>query len=149
MRTNTHPSKRRQAGFSLVEIMVVVIILGVLAATIVPKFAGTTHDAKVSAAKSHIANYENALERFNLAMDRYPTEEEGLDALVNPPADGDGAWRGPYIKEVIKDPWGMEYQYSNPGTQNFSFDVWSRGADKVDGGEGKDADIGNWSTDGE
>ena len=137
--------QRRLAGFTLLEIMVVVIIIGVLAATIIPQFMGTTHDAKVSAAKADVAQLENALERFNLHMDRYPTMDEGLKVLVEAPAGEDKKWRGPYIKMLRPDPWGNPYQYRVPGMHHTTtFDVWSRGADGQDGGEGPNADIGNW-----
>jgi general secretion pathway protein G len=133
------------AGFTLLEIMVVVIIIGVLAATIIPQFMGTTHDAKVSAAKADVAQLENALERFNLHMDRYPTMDEGLKVLVEAPAGEDKKWRGPYIKVLRPDPWGNPYQYRVPGMHHpTTFDVWSRGADGQDGGEGPNADVGNW-----
>jgi general secretion pathway protein G len=139
-------TNRKDDAFTLIEIMVVVIILGILAATIIPQFVGTTHDAKVSAAKSSIAQLESALERFNVHMDRYPTTEEGLKALVEVPTGEEGKWRGPYIKLLRPDPWGNPYQYKNPGTHNTSgYDLWSRGADGVDGGEGDGADIGNWT----
>lgn len=146
MKLQSIPSHRnRQAGFSLVEIMVVVIVIGVLAATIIPQFVGTTHDAKVSAVKSHIANIESAVERFNIHMDRYPTSEEGLDVLVNAPADAGDIWRGPYLKELIQDPWKHDYQYRSPATRgNGGYDIWSLGADGQEGGEGKAADIGTW-----
>jgi general secretion pathway protein G len=125
--------------------MVVVIILGVLAATIVPKFMTTTHDAKVSAAKAHIAELESALERFYVHMDRYPTTDEGLKLLVEPPTGDDKKWRGPYVQQLRSDPWGTAYQYRCPGLRHTaSFDLWSRGADMADGGEGNGADIGNW-----
>jgi len=140
-----HFCRRRAAGFTLIEIMVVVVIIGVLAATIIPQFIGTTHDAKVSAAKGHVAELESALERFNVHMDRYPTAEEGLKALVEAPSAEDKKWRGPYIKLLRPDPWGNPYQYRSPGIHHAtSFDVWSRGADGADGGEGEAADIGNW-----
>jgi len=130
---------KSSAAFTLIEIMVVVIILGILAATIIPQFMGTTQDAKISAAKSHIAELESAVERFYIQMDRYPTPDEGLKVLVDPPAnDEDKKWRGPYIKQLRDDPWGHPYQYAFPGTHHpTSFDIWSPGAD------GK-ADIGNW-----
>ena len=125
--------------------MVVVIIIGVLAATIIPQFMGTTHDAKVSAAKSDVAQLESAVERFNLHMDRYPTADEGLKVLVEAPTGEDKKWRGPYIKLLRVDPWGNAYQYRAPGIHHATtFDVWSRGADGQDGGEGPNADIGNW-----
>lgn len=135
----------RSAGFTLLEIMVVVIIIGVLAATIIPQFMGTTHDAKVSAAKADVSQLENALERFNLHMDRYPTMDEGLKVLVEAPAGEDKKWRGPYIKLLRPDPWGNPYQYRVPGIHHATtFDVWSRGADGQDGGDGQNADVGNW-----
>ena len=138
--------RNKRGGFTLIEIMVVVVILGVLAATIIPQFMGTTHDAKVSAAKANIAEIESALERFYIHMDRHPTAEEGLKVLVEAPS-GDEAkkWRGPYIKLLRPDPWNNPYQYKYPGTHHAtSFDLWSRGADGADGGEGNGADIGNW-----
>ena len=137
--------QKRSAGFTLLEIMVVVIIIGVLAATIIPQFMGTTHDAKVSAAKADVSQLENALERFNLHMDRYPTMDEGLKVLVEAPAGEDKKWRGPYIKLLRPDPWGNPYQYRVPGIHHATtFDVWSRGADGQDGGDGPNADVGNW-----
>jgi general secretion pathway protein G len=138
-------NERRSGAFTLIEIMVVVVILGVLAVTIIPQFIGTTHDAKVSAAKTHVAELEAALERFNIHMDRYPTAEESLKSLVERPGGEAAAWRGPYIKQLRPDPWGQPYQYRFPGTRHAtSFDLWSRGADQADGGEGQGADIGNW-----
>jgi general secretion pathway protein G len=142
---NKWSDSRQSDGFTLIEIMVVVVILGILAATIIPQFIGTTHDARVSAAKAHIAELESALERFNVHMDRYPTTEEGLKILVEAPAGDDKKWRGPYIKQLRPDPWGNLYQYVYPGVHHTtSFDIWSRGADGADGGEGDNADIGNW-----
>jgi general secretion pathway protein G len=135
----------RSAGFTLLEIMVVVIILGVLAATIIPQFVGATDDAKVSAAQAHVSELESALERVNLNLDRYPTTDEGLKLLVAPPTTDAAKWRGPYVKQVRNDPWGEPYQYRCPGIHHpHSFDLWSRGADRADGGEGKNADLGNW-----
>ena len=135
----------RSGAFTLIEIMVVVVILGILAATIIPQFIGTTQDAKVSAAKSTIAELESALERFNLHLDRYPTAEEGLKVLTEAPSGDEKKWRGPYIKMLRPDPWGNPYQYRAPGIHHTSsFDLWSRGAGGADGGEGDAADIGNW-----
>jgi len=132
-------------GFTFVEIMVVVIILGVLAATIVPYFRGATQEAKVGAAKATIAELETALERFYIHMDRYPSNDEGLKVLVDAPSGDDKKWRGPYIKVLKPDAWNNPYQYKNPGVhKKTGFDVWSRGADNADGGEGDGADIGNW-----
>ena len=139
------PKKKTSQGFTLIEIMVVVIVIGILAATIIPKFMTTTTDAKIGAAKGHVAELESALERFNVHMDRYPTMEEGLKVLVEAPSADDKQWRGPYIKRLRPDPWGVPYQYRVPGVHHtIGFDLWSRGADKADGGEGDAADIGNW-----
>lgn len=140
-----HLQKKTSDAFTLIEIMVVVVILGILAATIIPQFMGTTQDAKISAAKSQIAELESALERFYVHMDRYPTAEEGLKVLVDAPAGADQKWRGPYVKQLRNDPWGNPFQYVLPGTHNpSSFDIWSRGSDGADGGEGDAADLGNW-----
>ncbi|HEX4120403.1 MAG TPA: type II secretion system major pseudopilin GspG [Verrucomicrobiae bacterium] len=138
--------RKKTGAFTLIEIMVVVVILGILAATIIPQVAGTSHDAKVSAAKESISQLETALERFDVQMDRFPTTEEGLKALTEPPAGDEQKWHGPYIKLLRPDPWGNPYQYKYPGTRNpSSYDIWSRGADGVDGGDGNNADIGNWN----
>lgn len=132
-------SRKNSEAFTLVEIMVVVIIIGILAATIIPQFVGTTQDAKISAAKSQVAELEAAVERFYVQMDRYPTVDEGLKVLVDPPAnDEEKKWRGPYIKQLRDDPWGHAYQYACPGNHHAaSFDVWSAGKD------GK-SEVGNW-----
>ncbi len=138
-------SPKRKVGFTLIEIMVVVIILGILAATIIPQFVGTVEDAKIKTALSDIRTLENALERFYLTMDSYPTTEQGLKVLVDPPTGEAKNWRGPYIKELRPDPWGNPYAYRSPGLHGSkTYDLWSRGADGVDGGEGANADVTNW-----
>ena len=152
MTVQTIPSPRRgpvrktaSAGFTLVEIMVVVVILGSLAATIIPQFLGTAHDAKVSMARANLGELESAVEKFYIHMDRYPSAEEGLDALVNEPSDSGGQWRGPYVKLLRPDPWGNPYQYRVPGQHGaMTFDLWSRGADGADGGDEEGADVANW-----
>ena len=142
MKTKLH---RKREAFTLVELLVVVVILGVLAATIIPQFIGTTQEAKVSAAKANISQLETALGHFNIHMDRYPTTEEGLKVLVDPPTAEDKKWKGPYINVLRNDPWGNPYQYRFPGTHGkMRYDLWSRGADNADGGDGDGADIGNW-----
>jgi general secretion pathway protein G len=133
-----------RAAFTLVEIMVVVVILGILAATVIPQFMTTTQDAKINAAKANVSELENAVERFYIHMDRHPTTEEGLKALVDPPSGDEKKWRGPYIKTLRPDPWQHEYQYKNPGARRKGFEIWSRGSDGADGGENEAADIGNW-----
>lgn len=146
MKISTQKTQIRSAGFSLVEIMVVVVILGVLAATIVPQFMGTTTDAKINAAKTQVAELANALDRFYINMDRHPTAEEGLNALVEAPQGAEDSWRGPYIKKIIKDPWKNDFQYRIPSANGLpGFDVWSFGADGVEGGDAENADIGNWN----
>ncbi len=141
----TQSKRTPESAFTLIEIMVVVIIIGVLAATVIPKFVSTTYDAKVGAAKAHIAEFRGALERFNVHLDRYPTTDEGLKILVEAPSGDDKKWRGPYIDKAIPDPWGNPYQYRSPGTRNpKGYDLWSRGSDSSDGGEGAGAGIGQW-----
>lgn len=141
IRTNS----RSHGAFTLVEIMVVVIVIGILAATIIPQFMTTKHDAMVAAAKDHISVLNSALSAFYLHMDRYPTSEEGLKVLVEKPQDDADKWRGPYVQMLRNDPWGTPYQYHCPGTHGTApYDLWSRGADKADGGTGDNADIGNW-----
>lgn len=143
-RTPRSTSPLHQAGFTLIEIMVVVIVLAILAVTIIPQFVGTANDARVSRARSDIAKIEDALGRFEVHMGRYPTTAEGLRALVEPPADGQGRWQG-YLSKLVDDPWGQPYQYRAPGSApNRAFEIWSQGADGADGGEGMDADITNW-----
>jgi general secretion pathway protein G len=107
---------------------------------------GATGGAKIGAAQADIAVLRTALQNFYVNMDRYPTSEEGLSVLVNKPSSEDGKkWRGPYIDKVKDDPWGHPYQYKVPGVRSTAgFDLWSRGRDGADGGEGDDADIGNW-----
>ncbi len=142
----TRMQKNRRNAFTLVELMVVVVILGILAATILPNLVGTTGDAKVGAAKADVAELEAAVERFNVTMDRFPTTEEGLKVLVDAPTTEDAKnWRGPYVKQLRDDPWGNPIQYRYPGVHHpTGFDIWSRGEGGQDGGEGKAADIGNW-----
>jgi general secretion pathway protein G len=138
-------NRRKLRGFTLIELIVVVIILGILAATILPQFIGATYDAKVGTAKANIAQLEQALERFYIHFDRYPASEEGLKVLVEPPAGEEAKWRGPYVSMLRNDPWGNAFQYRNPGTHRPPrFDLWSRGADGADGGEREGIDIGNW-----
>ena len=142
---NIQSRQKRRGAFTLVEIMVVVVILGILAATIIPQFVSSKQDAMINAAKADIANLENAIERFYINMDRVPSAEEGLKVLAEPPSGEDKKWRGPYIKEVKPDPWGRPYNYRAPGVHGKNrYDNWSFGADGAEGGEKEAADIGNW-----
>ncbi|MDP5008900.1 MAG: type II secretion system major pseudopilin GspG [Glaciimonas sp.] len=136
----------KQRGFTLIEIMVVVVIMGILAALVVPKLMGRTDDARVMAARSDISTLMSALKLYKLDNQRYPTTEQGLQSLVAKPTSGpasDGWKTGGYIDKLPKDPWGNPYQYLSPGIHG-ELDVFSFGADGQPGGEGNDADIGSW-----
>jgi general secretion pathway protein G len=137
-----------QRGFTLIEIMVVVIIIGLLAAVVVPQFLGRVDEARKVKAKQDIQGLETALTMYKLDNFSYPTNEEGLKALVEKPNDPNVRnWRaGGYLKRLPKDPWGYDYQYQSPGTHG-EVDVFSLGADNQPGGEGVNADIGNWNLD--
>ncbi|MCS6997109.1 MAG: type II secretion system major pseudopilin GspG [Casimicrobiaceae bacterium] len=142
-----HRSSACRAGFTLIEVMVVVLILGILAALIVPNVVGRAHDARVAAAKQDIATLAQALAMYKLDNGRLPTSEQGLKALVEKPtvAPIPPNWRsGGYIARLPNDPWGAPYQYASPGLRG-EFDVWSFGADGKPGGEGEAADIGTWN----
>jgi general secretion pathway protein G len=136
-----------QRGFTLLEVMVVVVILGILAALVVPKIISRPDDARVIAAKQDIASLMQALKLYRLDNQRYPVTEQGLQALVAPPTTAPLApnWKaGGYVERLPRDPWGNPYQYLNPGIHG-EIDVFSFGADGAPGGEGNDADIGSWS----
>ncbi|MFZ1904486.1 MAG: type II secretion system major pseudopilin GspG [Steroidobacteraceae bacterium] len=134
-------------GFTLIEIMVVVIIIGLLAAVIVPEVVSKVDEARVAKAKEDIQGLETALTMFRLDNSKYPTTDQGLQALSQQPADPTiKNWRaGGYIQHISKDPWGNPYQYAYPGTHGREYDLFSLGADGQPGGDGLNADIGNWN----
>ena len=141
--------RRAQAGFTLIEIMVVVVIIGLLAAVVVPQFLSKVDDARVSKAKQDIQAIETALTMYKLDNYTYPTTEMGLKALVQKPDPAVAKnWRpGGYLQHLNKDPWKNDYQYANPGTHGGEYDLYSYGADGQPGGEDYKADIGNWNLD--
>ena len=144
--SSRNPADRVARGFTLIEIMVVVVIMGILAALIVPKLMGRTDDARIIAAKQDIATVMQALKLYKLDNLRYPTTEQGLQALITKPTTGPAAdgWKtGGYLDKLPKDPWGNSYQYLSPGIRG-EVDVISLGADGQPGGTGVDADIGSW-----
>ena len=137
---------RAHAGFTLIEIMVVIVILGILAALVVPRVLDRPDEARAIAAKNDIAAMMQALKLYRLDNQRYPTAEQGLAALVARPtlAPLPPNWKpNGYLERLPKDPWGHPYQYLNPGLRG-EIDVWSQGADGAAGGSGADADIGSW-----
>ena len=140
-------ARRYARGFTLIEIMVVVIIIGLLAAVIVPTVINKVDEARVVKAKQDIQSLETALTMFRLDNSKYPTTEQGLNALVSQPTDPTiKHWKpGGYLQRVSKDPWGFDYQYVNPGTHGKDYDLYTMGADNAPGGDGINADIGNWN----
>lgn len=136
--------RQRVHGFTLIELMVVLVIIGVLAAFIVPNVLDRADDARVTAARSDVNNLMQALKLYRLDNQRYPSADQGLAALVRKPTGGTipPNWR-PYLEKLPNDPWGRPYQYLNPGVQG-EIDVFSFGADGQPGGEGPNADIGSW-----
>jgi len=136
-------ARRRERGFTLVEILIVMIIIGLLAALVGPKLFGKVSGAKLKAAKAQIELFGTALDTFRLDVGRYPTTEEGLKALREKPSGAEG-WQGPYLpKEIPADPWSRAYVYRSPG-EHGDYDLISYGLDGVEGGEGENQDPVSW-----
>lgn len=138
--------RRREGGFTLVELMVVIVIIGLLATIVVLNVMPSGDRARVEKARADIETIDQALELYKLHNFNYPTTTDGLNALLAPPAsltDPSRYQKGGYIKKLPKDPWGRDYLYAAPG-QHGAYDIYTLGADGKQGGEGPDADIGNW-----
>jgi general secretion pathway protein G len=140
---------KNQKGFTLIEIMVVVIILGLLAGLVLPRILGQEEKAKVETAKVQIRSLESALDAFKLDNGFYPATDQGFDALIKKPEAGriPNKWReGGYLKpaRIPKDPWGKDYAYFSPGSEGREYEITSYGADNEPGGEGNNADIQSW-----
>jgi general secretion pathway protein G len=148
LRNGAEMKKRNktQAGFTLLEIMVVIVILGILASLVVPNLMGNKEKADQQKAVTDIVALENALDMYKLDNSVYPTTDQGLEALVTKPSSPEPRnYRdGGYIRRLPKDAWGNDYQYLSPG-DNGAIDIFSLGADGQEGGEGANADIGNWN----
>ncbi len=139
----TPPFAVRSGGFTLIEIMVVVVIIAILASLVAPSIMSRIDDARVVKAKQDLRLYESALDLYKMDNYRYPTTDQGLQALVQKPNDPNiKNWRADgYVKQLQKDPWGAEYVYVSPGTNGAPYDLYSLGSDGQPGGQGLDADI--------
>jgi len=143
MRAIKPPLRISEQGFTLLEIMVVVVIIGLLAAAVVPQLMGNVDRAAIQRAKQDVRQIENSLNLYRLDNFRYPSTTEGLQALVTNPGEANAPnWRQ-VLKSIPKDPWDQPYHYASPG-QHGDFDVFTYGADRQEGGEGVNGDIGNW-----
>ena len=141
--TTPRASHRHGAGFTLLELLVVIVIIGLLAAYVGPKYFSQLGKSEVTIAKAQIEAFEKSLDTYRLDVGRYPTTEEGLGALLTAPATAGAKWNGPYLKKALPlDPWGHPFQYRAPGTKS-EFEILSLGRDGQPGGTGEDADITN------
>jgi len=139
---------RQERGFTLIELLIVMVILGLLAALVGPRMFGKTGKAKQKAAKAQISLFETAVDTYRLDVGKFPTTEQGLQALREKPQD-QPKWDGPYLpKQVPLDPWGNPYEYRSP-SEHGDYEIVSYGADGASGGEGEDSDVVNWKNIGE
>ncbi len=150
-KNSIYRSNNRERGFTLLEILIVITILGILASLVAVRMMDRPGEARTTKARLDINTLENAVKLFKLDSAFYPTTDQGLGALVEQPSIGriPNSWReGGYLEKGVlpKDPWGNDYMYLSPGVNNRDFDLWSYGADGEEGGEGEDADVGNWVT---
>ena len=144
---NRQANRQSERGFTLIEIMIVIVIIGILATLVIPNVMSRPDEARIVSARHDVATLLQALKLYKLDNGRYPTTEQGLNALVSKPAAEPVPrnWKlGGYLDKLPQDPWGTAYQYSNPGTHNNEIDVYSLGADGKPGGTGNDEEIGNW-----
>lgn len=139
-----HAVKKGQQAFTLIELIIIMIVLGLLASLVAPKLIQKVGSSKVKTVRTQISMLETGLDAYRLDLGRYPSSAEGLKALVE--KSDSPSWEGPYLsKDIPLDPWGREYQYRSPG-EHRPFDLFSLGADGVPGGEGEDADVLNWES---
>ncbi|MET3836006.1 general secretion pathway protein G [Brevundimonas sp. UYEF29] len=147
--TKTQTQRRRRAGFTLVELMVVIVIIGLLATVVAINVLPAQGKAMVGKARADISTLEQAIETYRLDNLTFPDNAQGLQALVAAPqglSQPERYREGGYVRRLPKDPWGQDYQYRRPSTHGGQFDVFSWGADGKEGGEGEDADLGNWQS---
>lgn len=134
-------SARRHAGFTLLELLVVILIIGLLTGIVAPRFVGQVGRSEATAARAQLDAFDKAIQAYRIDTGRFPSTSQGLRALVSQPAD-EPRWRGPYMRDDIPlDPWGTAYQYRNPGSTGKDYDLLSFGRDRAQGGAGDDADI--------
>jgi general secretion pathway protein G len=137
------PYRPHAAGFTLLELLVVMVIIGLLAGYVAPRYFSQVGKSEIKAAQAQIVSFEKALDTYRLDIGRYPTTEQGLNALMQRPQN-EAKWNGPYLQKAIPlDPWGKPYQYKSPGERG-EFDLWSFGKDGQPGGSGENADVTSW-----